>query len=97
MPTARKMVDGVSILLMSDTTTGRSHVVARVRGERIHLGELFDQVRDVLHFWLSDPADGVEAWEPERGWPWRQRHATLDTQLEALQWLVARGRARGDL
>ncbi len=97
MGTRRMRVNSCSLLVMTDRSTGRSHVVAQVRHKRIHLGELFDQVRDELYFWLSDPSPGVEAWEPERGWPWRQRHTTTDTELQALQWLVDRGTARGDL
>ena len=97
MPTMKTRVAGVSLLVMSDRYTGRGQVVAQAGARRVHMGELFPQVRDELHAHLSDPDPGIEAWEPKRDWPWKQRHQTHDTQEAALVWLVQRAVARGDL
>jgi len=94
MPTLRRTVRGHRLLVLTDGATGRAKVVAQVGPRRVYLGDLLPQVRDVLYAHLSDPMDGIEAWEPDRPWPWRTRHQTLDSHRAALEWLVARAEHR---
>lgn len=97
MPTKKTTVQGVQLLVMSDRETGRAQVMARSGARKVYLGELIPQVVDDLHLHLSEPTPGIETWEPERPWPWKQRHATFDREYPALAWLVQRAVQRGDL
>lgn len=97
MPALRWTVSGHTVLVLSDSVTGRAKVVCQLEGRRVYIGDLLPQVRDVLHAHLSDPMEGIEAWEPDRPWPWRVKHKTHDKHGQALTWLVRQAKHRGTL
>jgi len=90
-------VAGLPVTVYTDDTTGNGRAMLRRGPSRVYLGELLVQTLDELHPFLSDPTPGVEAWEPERPWPWRQQHYQAPDTREALSWLVARAVKRGEL
>lgn len=97
MSTSKRIVNNVPLYLMKDDQTGRTRVLLRRITEHRYLGELFEQVRDDLHLHLCELNPGIEVWEPDRQWPWKTHHTTVDTEREALSWLLYRAHKRGVL
>lgn len=97
MSTRRRTVDGVPLLVMRAEDTGHTQVMARSGAAKLYLGEFFPQVIDTLHLHLCELSPGIEVWEPDRPWPWKTHNTTVETEGQALRWLLDRAAKRGDL
>ena len=97
MGTTRKTVQNVQLYIMKDDNTGHTQVNAGSGMMRKYLGELFPQCVDDLHLHLCEMSPGIEVWEPDRPWPWKTHHATVQTEYQGLVWLIDRAVKRGDL
>lgn len=90
-------IHGHRVTVYTDDSTGNGRAILARGTRRVYLGELLVQTLDELHPFLSDPTPGVEAWEPERPWPWRQQHYLGADIRDALSWLVRRAHQRGEM